>query len=85
MPSGFARIALTPDFVPNCSGFQRSANLQVTGQLPTHVTPVPLTSVKCAHLRISQLRECVDDDTEDDVETNGGDEDEEDQVKGRDG
>ena len=33
--------------------------------------------VKCAHLGISQLREGVDDDTEDDVEADGGDEDEE--------
>lgn len=41
--------------------------------------------VKCAHLGISQLREGVDDDTEDDVETDGGDQDEEDHIKGGDG
>ena len=42
----------------------------------TRVAHVPLSHP----LPVSELGECIDDDAEDDVETNGGDEDEEGQM-----
>ena len=59
-------------------------------QFVTHITVMlevvaapPTDEARIAHvsfghpLPVSQLGECVDDDTKDDVETDGGDEDEE--------